>query len=104
MRFFEPTCVKFVLCCCLLCVYCVFLLDVILLLTKCCGCDIHRPSEYQELKLCINHVGRFVTFPVKLYVEGCAYEREDNVDVDMLNYEDIKKLVLSFGYLKIKCL
>lgn len=49
-------------------------------------------------------VRRFVTFPVKLYVEGCAYEMEDNVDADILNYEDIKNLVLSFGYLKIKCL
>ena len=27
-----------------------------------------------------------------------------HVNVDMLNYEDIKKLVLSFGYLKYKCL
>jgi len=86
-----------------ICAYCVFLLDVILLLTKCCGYDMHRPSEDQELKLRINHKGRFVTFPIKLYVEGCIYEMEDNVAADMLNYKDITKLVLSFGYLKFKC-
>ena len=79
-------------------------LDVILLLTICGCCCMHRPSEDQELKLRFNHGGRFVTFHVRLYVEGCVHEMEDIFDVDMLCYEDIKKLVLNFGYLKFKCL
>ena len=64
----------------------------------------HRPSEDQEMKLRFNHRGRFVTFPMKLYVEGCVYEMEDTVDANILNYEDIKKRVLNFGYMKFKCL
>jgi len=56
------------------------------------------------LKLRFNHGGRFVTFPVRLYVGGCVNEVEDTFDADKLCYEDIKKLVLSYGYLKFKCL
>ena len=49
-------------------------------------------------------MGRFVTFPVRLYVGGCVNEVEGTFDADKLCYEDIKKLVLSYGYLKFKCL
>ena len=79
-------------------------LDVILLLTICGSCCLHRPSEDQVLKLRFNHGGRFVTFTVRLYVGGCVNEVEGTFDADQLCYEDIKKLVLSYGYLKFKCL
>jgi len=49
-------------------------------------------------------MGRFVTFPVRLYVGGCVNEVEGTFGADKLCYEDIKKLVLGYGFLKFKCL
>ncbi|XP_058753245.1 uncharacterized protein LOC131626444 [Vicia villosa] len=60
----------------------------------------HVPSEEQRLKLCINHKGTFVSFPVKCYVESLVYEMDFNVDVDFVNYKDIESLVFNVGYTK----
>jgi hypothetical protein len=95
----------FVVLCCCLCLELFIqsgphVLDVILLLTICGCCCLHRPIEDQLLKLRFNHRGRFVTFLVRLYVDGCVDEVEGTFDTDKLCFEDIKKLVLSFGYLK----
>jgi hypothetical protein len=63
---------------------------------------VYRPADKQEVKLRINHGGKFVNSPIKKYVNGQVHEMEDKLDVDWFSVLDITNIVKSLGYVDLK--
>jgi hypothetical protein len=63
---------------------------------------VYRPADKQEVKLRINHGGKFVNSPIKKYVNGQVHEMEDKLVVDWFSVLDIINIVKSLGYVDLK--